>query len=86
MSGKRRPPNESKHKDQYVCHNSLTSTTTPDHISNAAIEAEEKKVNIQNNALVCTKHSVSLTVLFESCYYHAMDYGNLDNLKINKYN
>jgi hypothetical protein len=47
MSGKRGPPNESKHKEQYVrvCHNILTSTATPDHISNAAIEAEEKKVS-----------------------------------------
>jgi hypothetical protein len=47
---------------------------------------KRKLIYIQNTELVLTKYSVSLTVLFESRYYHVMNYGNFEKLKINKYN
>jgi hypothetical protein len=45
-------------------------------------------VYIQNTALIFTKYTASLTciMLFESSYYNAMNYENLEKIKISKYN
>jgi hypothetical protein len=48
------------------------------------LQAKKRKlVYIQNTARVLTKYFVSHTVLFESRYCHATNYGNLERLEIN---